>query len=210
MQCLFMLHSQETKYSCLLMTIVATYSLATLCFQKWVKLKLSHNTPMESQGERMYSSYCFSTSALGGGELSASRPSRALHPGKQPPVPIVQVDGWAPEPVWTLSLEEKSSCLCRGSNLDWDQSVARHYTDWATPAHQKWVPVHTVLCLQSCGWHTSTNEVYRDIKQWKSYAANSWKWDESNSGLITEPPPPHGNQHIRSDSVQMRAFLLFL
>jgi hypothetical protein len=34
-------------------------------------------------------------------------------------------------------LEEKSSCLCRGSNLDRPvvQSVARHYTDWATLAH---------------------------------------------------------------------------
>jgi hypothetical protein len=29
--------------------------------------------------------------------------------GKDPPVPIVQEAGWAPEPVWTQRLEEKSS-----------------------------------------------------------------------------------------------------
>jgi hypothetical protein len=59
-------------------------------------------------GERRYSSYLFTTSALDGGEWSASRPGRALLPGKGPPVPIVQEAGWAPEPVWTERLEEKS------------------------------------------------------------------------------------------------------
>jgi hypothetical protein len=53
-------------------------------------------------------SYSFSTSALDRGEWSASRPGRALAPGKGPPVPIVQEAGWAPEPVWTQSIEEKS------------------------------------------------------------------------------------------------------
>jgi hypothetical protein len=52
----------------------------------------------------------------------------------RPTVPIVQDAGWAPEPVWTHRLEEKSYCLCQGSNLDRPvvQPVARHYTDWAT------------------------------------------------------------------------------
>jgi hypothetical protein len=45
---------------------------------------------------------------LDGGERSASRPGRALLPGKGPPVPTVQEGGWAPEPVWTQRLEEKS------------------------------------------------------------------------------------------------------
>jgi hypothetical protein len=48
------------------------------------------------------------TSALGGGEWSASRPGRALPPGKGHPVPIGEEDGWAPEPVWTQRIEEKS------------------------------------------------------------------------------------------------------
>jgi hypothetical protein len=61
----------------------------------------------------------------------ASRPGRAIAPGKGPPVPIVQEAGWASEPVWTQRLEEKSFRLCRGSNLDrpFVQPVARHYTD---------------------------------------------------------------------------------
>jgi hypothetical protein len=81
-------------------------------------------------GER-YSSYSFSTSALDKGEWSASRPGRALAPGKEPPVPILQEAGWAPEPVSTQRLGEKSFRLCRGSNLDRPvvQPVARHYTD---------------------------------------------------------------------------------
>jgi hypothetical protein len=89
-------------------------------------------------GERRYSSYSFPTSALDGGEWSASRPGRALPPGKGPPVPIVQEAGWDPEPVWTQRLEEKSFCLCRGSNPDLPvvQPVVRHYTAWATPASQ--------------------------------------------------------------------------
>jgi hypothetical protein len=43
-----------------------------------------------------------------GGEWSASRPGRALPPGKGPPVPTVQEAGWASEPVWTQRIEEKS------------------------------------------------------------------------------------------------------
>jgi hypothetical protein len=56
---------------------------------------------MEALGGEEYSSYSFTTSALDGGEWSASRPGRALPPGKGPPVPIGEEAGWAPEPVWT-------------------------------------------------------------------------------------------------------------
>jgi hypothetical protein len=86
-----------------------------------------------TRGERRYSSYSFSTLALGGGEWSASHPGHALAPGIGPPVPIVQEAGWAPESVWTQRLQEKSFCHCRGSNLDHPvvQPVARHCTDWA-------------------------------------------------------------------------------
>jgi hypothetical protein len=59
-------------------------------------------------GERKYSSYSFWTSALDGGEWLASSPDRALASGKGPPVPIVQEAGWAPEPVWTQRIEEKT------------------------------------------------------------------------------------------------------
>jgi hypothetical protein len=59
-------------------------------------------------GERRYSSYSLLTSAPDGGKWSASRPSRALPPGKGPPVPIGQKAGWVSEPVWTQRLVEKS------------------------------------------------------------------------------------------------------
>jgi hypothetical protein len=63
-------------------------------------------------------------------------PAALLSPGKGPPVPIVQEAGWAPEPVWTQRLEEKSSAPCRGSNPDCPvvQPVVQHYTAWANPA----------------------------------------------------------------------------
>ena len=40
------------------------------------------------------------TTAVEGGDESASRPGRFLTPGKDP-VPIVQEAGWVPGPVWT-------------------------------------------------------------------------------------------------------------
>jgi hypothetical protein len=66
------------------------------------------------------------TPALDGGEWSASRPGRALPPGKGPLVPIVQEAGWAPEAVWMQRQEEKSSVWDRTPVV---QSVVRHYTD---------------------------------------------------------------------------------
>jgi hypothetical protein len=61
---------------------------------------------MDEQGERMYSSYSFTTSALDGVSGQLHAPALALEKG--PPVPIVQEAGWASEPVWTQRLEEKS------------------------------------------------------------------------------------------------------
>jgi hypothetical protein len=65
----------------------------------------------------MYCSYSFTTSVLHGGEWSASGlggewsasgPGCALPPEIGHPVPIVQGARWAPEPVWTQTLEAKS------------------------------------------------------------------------------------------------------
>jgi hypothetical protein len=58
------------------------------------------------------------------GMWSTSRPGRALHQGKGPPVPI----GWPSELVWTERLQEKILYLCRGSNPVF-QSVVTHYSD---------------------------------------------------------------------------------
>jgi hypothetical protein len=48
------------------------------------KVKLSRYTPWRRLGGRRYSFYSFVTSALDGGEWLASRPGRALPPGKGP------------------------------------------------------------------------------------------------------------------------------
>jgi hypothetical protein len=75
----------------------------------YVKVKQSLYAPWRRLGgEEVYSSYSFTTSSLDGGEWSASRPGRALPPGKGAPVPNVQEAVWAPEPVWTQRIAEKS------------------------------------------------------------------------------------------------------
>jgi hypothetical protein len=84
----------------------------------FIMLKLSYYIPWRCLGEMIYSSYSFLTSALEGGEWPASCLGCALAPGKGPPLPILQEAGWASEPVWTQRLEEKSSFLCQGSNLN--------------------------------------------------------------------------------------------
>jgi hypothetical protein len=68
----------------------------------------------------------------------------ALYPrGKDPPVPIVQEAGWAPEPVWTQRLEEKSFAPA-GDQTPIVQPVVRHYTAWANPAP---LPTKAILNL---------------------------------------------------------------
>jgi hypothetical protein len=47
------------------------------------------------------------------GKWSASRPGRALPPGKGPPVPIVQEAGWTSVPAWTHRIEEISFASTR-------------------------------------------------------------------------------------------------
>jgi hypothetical protein len=72
------------------------------------KVKQSRYTPWRRMGERRYSSYSFSTSALDGVSGQRHAPAALLSPEKEPPIHIVQEVGWAPEPVWTQRLEEKS------------------------------------------------------------------------------------------------------
>jgi hypothetical protein len=74
----------------------------------YVKTKQSRYTPWRRLGERMYSSYSFTTSALDGVNGERHAPSTLYSRGKDPPVPFVQEVGWAPDTVWTQRLEEKS------------------------------------------------------------------------------------------------------
>jgi hypothetical protein len=83
-----------------------------------LKLKLFHYMPLRRLGERRYSSYSFSISAVDGVSGQRHASAALLAPEKGHPVPVVPEAGWALEPVWTQRLEEKSVHLCRGSNLD--------------------------------------------------------------------------------------------
>jgi hypothetical protein len=97
-------------------------------------------------GERRYSPYSFSTSALDGGEWSASRPGRALPRGKDPRYPLYR--GWV-GPRAGLDTEDrgKTLCPCRGSNPDRPvvQPAVRHYTAWAKPDAYKITVTFIVL-----------------------------------------------------------------
>jgi hypothetical protein len=111
-----------------------------------VKQNGTATRPGGAWGERGYSSYSFLTSALEGGEWSASRPGRALPPGKEPPAPIVQEAGWAPEPVWTQRLEEKSSASVEDRNCCYNASkancqVARNETNHSVILQGEFLPV---------------------------------------------------------------------
>jgi hypothetical protein len=63
--------------------------------------------PCMRQGERNYSSYSFLTFAIDGLSGQRHAPAALYPPGKDPPVPIVQEAGWAPELALTQRLEEK-------------------------------------------------------------------------------------------------------
>jgi hypothetical protein len=99
------------------------------CFYPCVLWKQSLYTPWRRLGERRYNSYSFSTSAVDGGEWSASRPGRAFTPGERTPGPHC-AGGWVGLRAG-LDTEDRGKILCprRGSNPDRSvvQPVVRHY-----------------------------------------------------------------------------------
>jgi hypothetical protein len=84
---------------------------------EWLWVSKGKAVPLHAMealgGERRYSSYSLSTSVLDGVRGQRHAPAALLTPGKGLPVPIVQDAGWAPEPVWTQRLEEKSFAPAR-------------------------------------------------------------------------------------------------
>jgi hypothetical protein len=92
-----------------------------------IKVKKSKAAPLRSTeahlGDRRYSSCSFLTSALEGGEWSASRPGRALPPGERA-LGTHCIGGW----VGPRACLEKSSASV-GDRTPAVQSVVRHYTD---------------------------------------------------------------------------------
>jgi hypothetical protein len=109
-------------------------------------------------GERRYSSYSFTTSALDGGEWSASCPGRALPPGKEPPVPIVQEAGWASEPVWTQRLEGKNPLPLPGIEPRSPSGPARSQTLYCLsyPAPRKYstIPIIRAMWTEATSGNT--------------------------------------------------------
>jgi hypothetical protein len=67
-------------------------------------------------GERRKSSYSFLTSVLDGGEWSASRPGRALAPGKGPPGTHCTRSWVGARAGLDAAARGKILCLCWGSN----------------------------------------------------------------------------------------------
>ena len=87
------------------------------------------------------------TTALEGGEGSASLPGRSLPPGKDP-VPIVQKAGWAPGPVLTRA---ENFAPPPGFDPRTVQHVSGRYTDYATrpvnPLNAELNPICHLLAL---------------------------------------------------------------
>jgi hypothetical protein len=71
------------------------------------KVKLSHKTAWTRRGGEEVSLYSFMTSALDGVSGHDHAPA-ALYPREETPGTHSRGDGWAPEPVKTQRLEEKS------------------------------------------------------------------------------------------------------
>jgi hypothetical protein len=92
----------------------------------WQEEKWSRYTPWGVCGERRHSSYSFLTSALERGQWSASRPGRALHPGKGPPVPT--------GPQWRSWRrgQRKNPLPLSEIIVPVVRSAVRHCSDWAT------------------------------------------------------------------------------
>jgi hypothetical protein len=120
--------------------IIRSASEVVWIYFKHVVKKKSFSSPATRHGgawgERRYSSYSFTTSALDGGEWSASRPVRAFTPGERTPGTLC-TGGWVgPRAGLDAEARGKSSRLCRVSNpyRPVVQPVVRHYTAWANPA----------------------------------------------------------------------------
>jgi hypothetical protein len=122
------------------------------------KVKQSRYTPWRRFGGEEYSSYSFSTSALDGGEWSASSPGRALAPGERTPGTHCS-GGWV-GPRAGLDTEDRGKilCPCRRSNPDRPvvQPVVRHYIS-RFDSRQRQEDFSSILCVQtSSGAHPAS------------------------------------------------------
>jgi hypothetical protein len=99
----------------------------------YCSVKLSHYTLRRRFRERRYSSYSFSTSALDGGEWSASRP-RALARGKDPRCPLYRRLGGPQSRSGHRGYRKDPFASSRDRTLV-VRSVARHWLNYPPHAH---------------------------------------------------------------------------
>jgi hypothetical protein len=104
----------------------------------------------------------FLTSALGEGELTASCPGR-FTPGKEPPVPIGQEAGWAPEMVWTLWSRDKSLTPAE-NRTPAVQFSAHRYTDWAIPAPRNKF-IYSFICILYNGAVRKADSIFEWVEE---------------------------------------------
>jgi hypothetical protein len=118
------------------------------CVCVCIKSKAVPLHAMEAHGgERRYSSYSFLTSALDGGEWSASHPGRSLPPGERTPG-THWIGGWVfPRAGLDAEARRKILCPCRGSNLD---RPARSQTLY-------WLSYRSFVCVCVCVCITNSN-----------------------------------------------------
>jgi hypothetical protein len=150
------------------------------------KVKQSRYTPWRrlGGGERRNSSYSFLTSALDGGEWSASRPGRAFTPGERTPGTHC-TGGWVDRRAG-LDTEARGKILClrRGSNPDHPvvQPVVRHYTAWANPAPTPsctylFIQVSAYMpCTERRGWVINIPASCSGGPDFKSRSENRLSW----------------------------------
>jgi hypothetical protein len=120
-------------------------------------IKLSHYCHTNNKGERMYSSTQSWPQALDGGEWSASH--LCFIPMEKTPS-THWIGGWVGlRAGLDTEARGKILCLCQGSNPNRpiNQSVVRHYTNWATQ-------VTYILCL--IHYRLTANIAYIKMK-WK-------------------------------------------
>jgi hypothetical protein len=124
------------------------------------------------------------------------KPPRFYPRGKDPPVPIVQEAGWAPEPVWTQRLEEKPFAPA-GDRTPIAQPVVRHYTAWANPAPQLQIVCDVTIVTQQCkqpqntamqGWKSFIQLTNLNLNHFKMIKAMGLKIITSRSPLMMSPP----------------------
>jgi hypothetical protein len=113
----------------------------------------------------MYSSYSFTTSALYGGEWSASRPGCALPPGKGPPVPAGQ----------------EAELRSRSGHRGYRNNPGIEHRSPDRPVH--------IEGTRRCLWTAATNEPIAHSRDymWAWRTTVEWYWQGKPEELREEP-----------------------